>query len=68
MSLGPASAQFAPAGPKLQAVLLYSSRRLGSGGLAAVRHVACLELQAGNGALHCCCWFLRWVGLGSCRA
>ncbi|PRW18316.1 DNA damage-binding 1 [Chlorella sorokiniana] len=60
LALGPASAQFAPGG-RLHVVLLYSSHRLGSGGLAAVQHVACLELQPEDGALHRCCWFLRNV-------
>ena len=63
LALGPASAQFAP-DSHLHAVVLYTSHRLGSGGRAPVRHVACLELQPEDKALRRCCWFLRWVALG----
>ncbi|KAL4458059.1 hypothetical protein ABPG75_012924 [Micractinium tetrahymenae] len=59
LALGPASARLA-AGcpPHLHAAILYSSHRLGGG--PRVKHVACLEVDEGQG-LRSCAWFHRNV-------
>lgn len=57
LALGPASARLAAGGPPhLHTAILYCSHRLGGG--SRVRHVACLEVDEGQG-LRSCAWFHR---------
>ena len=74
LALGPAVTRLGMPAGRLQAMILYSSYALGGGSYA--KHVAWLELRAGESVLHCCSWLLRclhrlpaisWVASGKAK-